>query len=128
MRDEGVDLAVRLPGNSALESIARSSRRALLVSVDTFLDRGFQLPLEARIRDLLRVSLDQQRQGRQGHFSGLLGTINDMWVRAFMVDNDPSGPVAEIRESFRVYPYTPGAEGSAVASFLAGASSGWRLA
>ncbi|MDP9143895.1 MAG: DUF1254 domain-containing protein [Actinomycetota bacterium] len=40
--------------------------------------------------------------------------------RAFMIDNDPSGPVAEIKESFRVYPYTPGAEGTAVASYLAG--------
>jgi hypothetical protein len=40
--------------------------------------------------------------------------------RAFMIDNDPSGPVAEIKESFRVYPYTPGAEGTAVATYLAG--------
>jgi hypothetical protein len=40
--------------------------------------------------------------------------------RAFMIDNDPSGPVAEIKQSFRVYPYTAGAEGTAVASFLAG--------
>jgi hypothetical protein len=40
--------------------------------------------------------------------------------RAFMVDNDPSVPVAEIKESLRVYPYTAGAEGTAVASFLAG--------
>jgi hypothetical protein len=41
-------------------------------------------------------------------------------ARAFMIDNDPSGPVAEIRESFRVYPYAAGGEGSAVASYLAG--------
>jgi hypothetical protein len=40
--------------------------------------------------------------------------------RAFMIDNDPSGPVAEIKESFRVYPYTAGADGTAVASYLAG--------
>lgn len=40
--------------------------------------------------------------------------------RAFMVDNDPSGPVAEIKESFRIYPYTPGGEGTAIAGFLAG--------
>jgi hypothetical protein len=40
--------------------------------------------------------------------------------RAFMIDNDPSGPVAEIKDSFRVYPYTAGAEGTAIASFLAG--------
>ncbi len=40
--------------------------------------------------------------------------------RAFMVDNDPSGPAAEIKESFQIYPYTPGGEGTAIASFLAG--------
>ena len=40
--------------------------------------------------------------------------------RAFMIDNDPSGPVAEVKESFRVYPYTSGAEGSAIATYLAG--------
>jgi hypothetical protein len=40
--------------------------------------------------------------------------------RAFMIDNDPSGPVAEIKKSFRVYPYTPGADGTAVATYLAG--------
>jgi hypothetical protein len=41
-------------------------------------------------------------------------------LRAFMIDNDPSVPVAEIKESFRVYPYTPGTAGSAVATYLAG--------
>lgn len=40
--------------------------------------------------------------------------------RAFMVDNDPSGPVAEIKDSLRIYPYTAGAEGTAVGTFLAG--------
>lgn len=40
--------------------------------------------------------------------------------RAFMIDNDPSKPAAEIKESFRIYPYTPGGEGTAIASFLAG--------
>ena len=40
--------------------------------------------------------------------------------RAFMIDNDPSKPASEIRDSFRVYPYTPGGEGTAIASFLAG--------
>jgi hypothetical protein len=40
--------------------------------------------------------------------------------RAFMIDNDPTGPVAEIKASFHVYPYTAGAEGSAVATYLAG--------
>jgi hypothetical protein len=54
------------------------------------------------------------------HVSHSSTNVATVVLRAFMVDNDPSGPVAEIRESFRVYPYTPGAEGSAVASFLAG--------
>jgi hypothetical protein len=40
--------------------------------------------------------------------------------RAFMIDNDPSRPAAEIKDSFRIYPYTPGGEGTAIASFLAG--------
>jgi hypothetical protein len=40
--------------------------------------------------------------------------------RAFMVDNDPRGPAAEIKESLRIYPYVAGAEGTSVAAFLAG--------
>jgi hypothetical protein len=40
--------------------------------------------------------------------------------RAFMVDNDPAVPVEAIREGFRVSPYVPGTQGTAVASFLAG--------
>ena len=40
--------------------------------------------------------------------------------RAFMVDNDPAAPVEAIRSGFRVSPYVPGAQGTAVASFLAG--------
>jgi hypothetical protein len=40
--------------------------------------------------------------------------------RAFMIDNDPSRPAAEVKESLRVYPYTPGSEGTAVGTFLAG--------
>jgi hypothetical protein len=40
--------------------------------------------------------------------------------RAFMVDNDPTVPVKAIRSGFRVSPYVPGAQGTAVASFLAG--------
>jgi hypothetical protein len=40
--------------------------------------------------------------------------------RAFMIDNDPTTPVEVIREGFRVSPYVPGAEGTAVASYLAG--------
>jgi hypothetical protein len=42
--------------------------------------------------------------------------------RAFMVDNDPAIPVAAIRDGVRVYPYAPGAHGTAVASFLEGRS------
>jgi hypothetical protein len=40
--------------------------------------------------------------------------------RAFMVDNEPAIPVEAIRSGFRVSPYVPGAQGTAVASFLAG--------
>jgi hypothetical protein len=40
--------------------------------------------------------------------------------RAFMVDNDPAVPVEAIRSGFRVSPYVPGAQGTAVGSFLAG--------
>jgi hypothetical protein len=40
--------------------------------------------------------------------------------RAFMVDNDPKIPAEAIRNGFRVSPYVPGAEGSAVSTFLAG--------
>ena len=40
--------------------------------------------------------------------------------RAFMIDNDATVPLEAIRSGFRVYPYTPGAHGTAVASYLAG--------
>jgi hypothetical protein len=40
--------------------------------------------------------------------------------RAFMIDNDPADAVETIRNGFHVYPYLPGAHGTAVASFLAG--------
>jgi hypothetical protein len=40
--------------------------------------------------------------------------------RAFMIENDPTVPVEVVREGFRVSPYVPGAEGTAVASYLAG--------
>jgi hypothetical protein len=40
--------------------------------------------------------------------------------RAFMIDNDPAVGVETIRSGFHVYPYAPGAHGTAVASFLAG--------
>jgi hypothetical protein len=45
-----------------------------------------------------------------------------VWVagRAFMVDNDPRPPVEAIRNGFRVSPYLPGAQGTAVGTFLAG--------
>ena len=40
--------------------------------------------------------------------------------RAFMVDNDPAPAVEAIRAGVRVSPYVPGAQGTAVGSFLAG--------
>jgi len=42
--------------------------------------------------------------------------------RAFMIDNDPSGPAAEIKDSLRIYPYKEGTEGTAISAFLAGRS------
>ena len=40
--------------------------------------------------------------------------------RAFMVDNEPAPAVEAIKAGFRIAPYTPGAAGTAVGSFLAG--------
>jgi hypothetical protein len=40
--------------------------------------------------------------------------------RAFMIDNDPAPAVEAIRNGLRVSPYVPGAQGTAVASYLAG--------
>ncbi len=40
--------------------------------------------------------------------------------RAFMIDNDPTMPAYAIRNGVKVYPYVPGGQGTAVASFLAG--------
>jgi hypothetical protein len=40
--------------------------------------------------------------------------------RAFMIDDDPAPAVEAIKAGFKIYPYTPGAAGTAVASFLAG--------
>jgi hypothetical protein len=42
--------------------------------------------------------------------------------RAFMIDNDATVPLEAIRSGFRVSPYVPGAQGTAVGSFLAGRS------
>ena len=54
------------------------------------------------------------------HVSHSRTTCVTVVCRAFMVDNDPTGPVKVIREGFRVSPYVPGAQGTAVASYLAG--------
>jgi hypothetical protein len=40
--------------------------------------------------------------------------------RAFLIDNDPTVPLEAIRSGLRVSPYVPGAQGTAVASYLAG--------
>lgn len=40
--------------------------------------------------------------------------------RTFMVDNDPAPAVKTIKEGLRIYPYSPGTEGTPVAAFLAG--------
>lgn len=40
--------------------------------------------------------------------------------RAFMVDNDPKPTVAKIKETLKLYPYTPGAFGTSIATALTG--------
>jgi hypothetical protein len=42
--------------------------------------------------------------------------------RAFKIDNDATVPLEAIRSGFRVSPYVPGAQGTAVGSYLAGRS------
>jgi len=54
------------------------------------------------------------------HVSHVRTTRATLIGRAFMIDNDPAPVVAAIKAGFRIYPYTPGAAGTAVASFLAG--------
>jgi len=54
------------------------------------------------------------------HVSHVRTTRAILLGRAFMVDNDPAIPVEVIRNGLRITPYVPGAQGTAVASFLAG--------
>ena len=54
------------------------------------------------------------------HVSHVPTTRATLIGRAFMIDNDPAPAVAAVKAGVRVYPYTPGAMGTAVASFLAG--------
>jgi hypothetical protein len=54
------------------------------------------------------------------HVSHVRTTRVTVIGRAFMVDNDPKVPVEVVRNGFRVSRYVPGAQGTAVASFLAG--------
>ena len=54
------------------------------------------------------------------HVSHVRTTRATVIGRAFMIDNDPAPAVEAIKAGFRMYPYTPGAMGTAVGSFLAG--------
>ncbi len=54
------------------------------------------------------------------HVSHVNTTRATLIGRAFMIDNDPAPAVAAIKEGFRIYPWTPGGSGTAVASFLDG--------
>jgi hypothetical protein len=54
------------------------------------------------------------------HVSHATTTRVTLIGRAFMVDDDPTVAVDAVRSGFRVFPYVPGAHGTAVASFLAG--------
>ncbi|WP_104165142.1 DUF1254 domain-containing protein [Cryobacterium sp. N22] len=42
------------------------------------------------------------------------------FLRAFMIDNDPTVPSQVLRDGLRVYPYVAGGPGTAIATFLAG--------
>ncbi|MGY4857286.1 DUF1254 domain-containing protein [Cryobacterium sp. AP23] len=42
------------------------------------------------------------------------------FLRAFLIDNDPSVPAQVLRDGLRVRGYVPGAEGTAIGTFLAG--------
>ncbi|MCS5718996.1 DUF1254 domain-containing protein [Herbiconiux sp. CPCC 205763] len=42
------------------------------------------------------------------------------FLRAFLIDNDPSVPAQVLRDGLRVHPYTPGGVGTAVGTFLRG--------
>ena len=54
------------------------------------------------------------------HVSHVRTTRATVIGRAFMVDNDPTVPVEAVRNGFRVSRYVPGAQGTAVATLLAG--------
>ena len=41
-------------------------------------------------------------------------------ARAFLVDNDPKPAVENIKKNLKIYPYTPGAEGTSIATALEG--------
>jgi hypothetical protein len=41
-------------------------------------------------------------------------------ARAFLVDNDPAPAVANIKKNLKIYPYTPGAVGTSIATALEG--------
>ena len=43
--------------------------------------------------------------------------------RAFMIDNDPRPAVEAIRSGFRISPYQPGAQGTAVSTYLTGGAA-----
>jgi hypothetical protein len=58
-----------------------------------------------------------------GYFVSHCRTTRALWFgRAFKVDNDPAPAVEVIRKGLRIYPYQPGAVGTSVATFLAGAA------
>ena len=54
------------------------------------------------------------------HVSHVRTTRATVIGRAFMIDNDPKIAAEAIRTGFRVSPYVPGAQGTAVGTFLAG--------
>ncbi|MBK5400784.1 DUF1254 domain-containing protein [Pseudomonas sp. TH39(2020)] len=56
-----------------------------------------------------------------GFFVGRSKTNHVLYaVRAFMENNDPKPAVAEIKQSLKIYPYTPGGFGTSIATALEG--------
>ncbi|HEX5005325.1 MAG TPA: DUF1254 domain-containing protein [Gemmatimonadales bacterium] len=56
-----------------------------------------------------------------GYYIARSKTVHALYAaRAYLVDNDPAPAVAMIRKYMKIYPYTPGAEGTSIATALNG--------
>ncbi len=56
-----------------------------------------------------------------GYYIARSSTVHALYAaRAYLVDNDPKPAVAMIKKYMKIYPYTPGGEGTSIASALEG--------